>query len=66
MHYVTQRSHYMQKHKFSIMSNLALLMETALGPPKQGMQSVDVLLAKRTGMLYVPRISHRPSYPVPR
>jgi hypothetical protein len=34
MHYVTRRSHKMQKHKFSVMCPSALFMETALGAPE--------------------------------
>jgi hypothetical protein len=35
MHYVTCRSHLMQKHKFGIMCPGALFMDTAPGPPEQ-------------------------------
>jgi hypothetical protein len=34
MHYMTYRSHKMQKHKFGVTCPNVLLMETASGPPK--------------------------------
>jgi hypothetical protein len=34
MHFVTYRSHQMQKHKFSVFCPGWLFMETAQGPPK--------------------------------
>jgi hypothetical protein len=34
MHYVTRRSHWIQKHKFNVMCPGALFLETALGPPE--------------------------------
>jgi hypothetical protein len=34
LHYVTRRSHRMQKHRFSITCPGVLMMETAPGPPE--------------------------------
>jgi hypothetical protein len=49
MHYVTRRSHRMQKHNFGITCPIALFMESALGPPKHEKYFVEVSCLKCTG-----------------
>jgi hypothetical protein len=58
MHYVTRRSHRMQKHKFGITSPGKLFMETALGPLEND-KCIVVLRPDHTGMHYVTHRSHR-------
>jgi hypothetical protein len=58
MHYVTRRSHLMQKHMFSVTCSLALSMETNGGPPEHEKLCVDVSFHGRTGMHYMTRRSH--------
>jgi hypothetical protein len=53
MHYVTHRSHRMQKHKFSITCPSVLFVESVPVPPKQKKLCVDVSGPGRTGMHYV-------------
>jgi hypothetical protein len=42
MHFVTRRSHMMQKHKFGVTSLVALFMLTAPVPPKHEKLCADV------------------------
>jgi hypothetical protein len=53
MHYVTCRSHGMQKHKFDVMCPDALFMETSIVPPEHQKLCFDVSCPGRTGMHYV-------------
>jgi hypothetical protein len=59
MHYVTRRSHQMQKHKFRVKCPGMLFMETASSPPEHENLCIDVLRHGPTGMHYVTRRSHR-------
>jgi hypothetical protein len=59
MHYVTHRSHRVQKHKFGVMCPGALFMETTSGPPKQEKYCVDVSRPGRTRIHYVICRSHQ-------
>jgi hypothetical protein len=59
MHYVTCRSHKMQKYKFGLMCCGELFMDTAPGPPKDEIQCVDVSCSGRTRIHYVTRSSYR-------
>jgi hypothetical protein len=59
MHYVTRKSHRMQKHKFYITCPSALFMETILGPPKHEILCIDILCPGRIRMRYVTRRSHQ-------
>jgi hypothetical protein len=59
MHYVTHRSHRMQKHKFYVMCPDVLLMETASAPPEHEKLCIDVSWLGRTRMHYMTRRSHR-------
>jgi hypothetical protein len=43
MHYVTRRSHQMQKYEFGITCPDVLFMKTALGPPEHEKYCADVL-----------------------
>jgi hypothetical protein len=59
MHYVTHRSHRMQKHKFYVTCPDVLLMETTSVPPEYEKLCVDVSWRRRTRMHYVNCRSHR-------
>jgi hypothetical protein len=59
MNYVTRRSHRMQKHKFSVTSPGALLVESVLVPPKYDKECLKVSCPERSGMHYVTHRSHR-------
>jgi hypothetical protein len=59
MHYMTHRSHRMQKHKFGIMCPNAFFMDTAPGPPEHEKYCFNVSLPGCAGMHYVTRISHQ-------
>jgi hypothetical protein len=52
MHYMTHRSHRMQKHKFGVTCSSTLFMKTAPGPPEHEKECVDVLHPGRTRMHY--------------
>jgi hypothetical protein len=43
MHYMTRKSHQMQKHKFVVTCPSVLFMETAPSPPEHEKDCVDVL-----------------------
>jgi hypothetical protein len=58
MHYVTQRSHWIQKHKFSVTCPRTLFVETASGPPEHEKLCVDVSCPGRTRVHYVSHRSH--------
>jgi hypothetical protein len=58
MHYVTHRSHWMQKHKFGITCPEALFIESVQVPPEHE-KCVDVTHPRCTRMHYVTRISHQ-------
>jgi hypothetical protein len=57
MHYVTRRSHQMQKHKFYVTCLDALFVKYVPDQPKNEKECVDVLQLKRTGVHYVTRWS---------
>jgi hypothetical protein len=58
MHYVIQRSHRMQKHKFGVMCPGTVFVETAPVPPKHEKYYVDISHRGRTGLHYVTRRSN--------
>jgi hypothetical protein len=58
MHYVTRRSHGMQKHKLSVTCPSMLFMETAPGSHEHEKQFV-VVYPRHTGMRYVSHRSHQ-------
>jgi hypothetical protein len=58
MHYVAQRSHRMQKHKFSVTCPDSLFVDTAPGPPEHEKLCVDVSCPGCTRMHYMIRKSH--------
>jgi hypothetical protein len=53
MHYVTHRSHQMQKHKFGVTSPNALFVATAPGPLEHEKLCIDISRPGRTEMNYV-------------
>jgi hypothetical protein len=59
MHYVTQRSDRMQKHKFGVTYPGELFLETALGPPEHEKLCVDVSHPGCTIIYYVAHRSHQ-------
>jgi hypothetical protein len=59
MHYLTRRSHRMQKHRFCVTRPSALLMDTAPCPPEHEKYCVDISHPGRTRMQYVTRRSLR-------
>jgi hypothetical protein len=59
MHYVTCRSHQMQKYKFSVMCPSALFVISVPVPPKHEKYGVDVSRPGRTGLHYMTHRSHR-------
>jgi hypothetical protein len=59
MHYVTRRSHMMQKHKFGVTCLDTLFNEIALGPPEHEKYFVDISCPERTGIHYMTRRSHQ-------
>jgi hypothetical protein len=59
MHYMTRRSHQLQKHKFGVKYPGALFMETRLGPPEHEKYCIDISHPGRTRMHYVTCTSHR-------
>jgi hypothetical protein len=59
MHYVTRRSHRIQKHKFSVTCPNALFVKSVLIPAEHEKFSVDVSRPERTRMHYVTHRSHR-------
>jgi hypothetical protein len=58
MHYMTSRSHQMQKYKFSEMCPVALFVESTV-PPEHEKLCDHVSRPGRTGMHYVTHGSHR-------
>jgi hypothetical protein len=58
MHYVTHRSHHMERHMFSLTYPDALFVESALDPTKHEKLCVEILWPGRTGVHYVTRRSH--------
>jgi hypothetical protein len=58
MHYMTDISHRMQKHKFSVTCPGAVFMETTMGPPEIEKQCIDVSWPEGTGMHYMTYRSH--------
>jgi hypothetical protein len=59
MHYVTHRSHRMQKQKFNVTCPFTIFVESVLVPPKHEKLCVDISRLGRTGVHYVTRRSHR-------
>jgi hypothetical protein len=59
MHYVTCRTHRMQKLMFVVTCSDARFMESASGPPKNEKYCIDVSWPRCTRMHYVTRRSHR-------
>jgi hypothetical protein len=59
MHYVTRKSHRMQKHKFSVLCPDALFTETTPSPPSHEKKCINVSHPGCTGMHYVTRRYHR-------
>jgi hypothetical protein len=59
MHYMTRRSHQMQKHKFGLMCPRALFMETTPGPAKHEKWCIDVSRRGRNEIHYVTHRSHQ-------
>jgi hypothetical protein len=59
MHYVTSRSHRMQKHKFDVMCPGVLVVQSIPVPPQHKKYYVDVLCSRRTGMHYMTHSSHQ-------
>jgi hypothetical protein len=53
MHYVSHRSHQMQKHKFGVTCPDALFKEIALGPTEHEKYCINVSPTGRTGMHYM-------------
>jgi hypothetical protein len=53
MHYVTRRSHRMQKHKFGIMCLDTLFLESIPVSPEQEKWCLNVSYPKHTAMHYV-------------
>jgi hypothetical protein len=58
MHYVTRRSHWMEKHKFGVKGPDALFIDTARGPHELEKSWIEVSRPKSTEMHYVTRRSH--------
>jgi hypothetical protein len=59
MHYVTRRSHRMQKYKFNVTCPGVLFMESTLGPPEHEKECVDISCPNHIGLLYMIHRSHR-------
>jgi hypothetical protein len=59
MHYVTRRSHWIQKHKFGVTCPGALFVESVPIPPEQEKCRVEVSRPGRTTMHYMTYRSHR-------
>jgi hypothetical protein len=58
MHYVTRRTHRMEKHKFGITCPDTLFVESVPVPPKHEKACVIVSWHGRTRMHYLTHISH--------
>jgi hypothetical protein len=58
MHYVTHRSHNMQKNKFGITCPGALFIESVPVPPELEKYCIDILQPRHTGIHCVTRIIH--------
>jgi hypothetical protein len=59
MHYVTGRSHQMQKHKCGVTCPDALFTKTTPGPPKHKILCVDISRPGCIGMHYLTRRSYQ-------
>jgi hypothetical protein len=59
IHYVTHKSHRVQKHKLCIICPGVLFMEIAKGPHEQEKCCIDFSCLRHTGIHYVTRISYR-------
>jgi hypothetical protein len=59
MHYMTHRSHRMQKHKFTVTCLNALFVKSIPVPPEHEQNCANVLQLGLTGMHYMSRGSHR-------
>jgi hypothetical protein len=59
MHYVTQRSHRMQKHNFSVTCPGTVFVETASVPPKHEKYYINISHRGRAGLRYMTRRSNR-------
>jgi hypothetical protein len=55
MHYVTRRSHWMQKDKIGITCPGAIFVKSVIVPLEQEKLCTDVSCPRRTGMHYVSR-----------
>jgi hypothetical protein len=55
MHYMTRRSHQMQKHKFGVTCPGTLIVESVPVSPKLEKYCVYVSRSRRIGMHYVTR-----------
>jgi hypothetical protein len=58
-HYVTHRSHRIQKHKFGVTCPIALFVGILPVPPEHEKQCITILYLGRTRMHYVTHRSHR-------
>jgi hypothetical protein len=59
MHYMTHRSHQIQKHKFGVMRLDSLFVESLLVPPVHEKCCIDVSQTECTGIHYVALRSHQ-------
>jgi hypothetical protein len=59
MHYVTRRSHGMQKHRFDVMCLDMFLVESIPVPPEYEKKCVDISHPRCTEIHYVTRRTHR-------
>jgi hypothetical protein len=59
MHYVTHRSHLMQKHKFSVTCPSALFVESVLDPHEHEKLCIKDLRHERNKMHYMTHKSHQ-------
>jgi uncharacterized membrane protein YsdA (DUF1294 family) len=59
MHYVTDRSHRMQKHRFGVTCPSALFVESVLVPPEHEKKCGHISWPGCTIMQYVTHKSHR-------
>jgi hypothetical protein len=59
MHYMTRRSHRMQKHKFGVMCPNAFFIKSVPVPPKHEKYCTTVSGPRSTRLHYVTHISHK-------
>jgi hypothetical protein len=59
MHYLTDRSHQMQKHMVSVTCLGMLFMKSVPVPPENYKERIDISFPGRTGMHDMTRTSHR-------